>query len=299
MFQQATSDVAFAALPYRVRNFFSGDVQERCWSTNLEHASPRFCINLGADINFDVVMKQSVTKLSSNLVQQFVELIHQKIHLPRTLHYGNSDCTTKCNPGSLLSGEGETDPAAQRSDSSLPKTSQVSNKRNLKGKSNLMLAILAFGYQILRYPHFAELCWVTSKLKDGPAADISGSWKGWPFNSCIIRPYDGTEGAAIACGPGNVKTEQKYGLVRGLVAVGLSAYKGMYGSAKEVSFEIRRVLEILVGQINEKIVAGKDKYDYVRILSQVSYLEDLVNSWAYSLQRYYFTLICEIFINCI
>ncbi|KAK4767843.1 hypothetical protein SAY87_002984 [Trapa incisa] len=279
----ATSDVSSMALPSRVRNFFCGDVQQRC-STNSEHAFPRFCINLGADVNFDVVMERSVAKLSNNLVQQYVQLIHQKIQLRRPLQDGNSDSTMKCSPGNVLSGGGETDPASQRSDNSLTKALQVSNKRNLKGKSNLMLAISAFGYQILRYPHFAELCWVTSKLKDGPIADIGGPWKGWPFNSCIIRPYTTTEEMTTACGPGNVKTEEKYGLVRGLMAVGLSAYKGMYGSAKEVSFGIRRVLEILVGQINAKIQAGKDKYGYVRILSQVSYLEDMVNSWAYSLQ---------------
>lgn len=264
-------------------------MQKRGQSTHLEHALPRFCINLGADVNFDVMMEGSVTKLLSNMVQQFVQLIHQKNHLRRTLQNGNSDFSTKFTATSGLSG-GETDPAAQRSDNASPKTSQVANKRNLKGKSNLMLAISTFGYQILRYPHFAELCWVTSKLKEGPVADINGPWKGWPFNSCIIRPYDATEGTAVACSPGNVKTEEKYGLVRGLVAVGLSAYKGLYESAREVSFEIRKVLEILVGQINVKIQAGKDKYDYVRILSQVSYLEDLVNSWAYSLQRYSISL---------
>ncbi|XP_031405064.1 uncharacterized protein LOC116213998 [Punica granatum] len=280
----ATSEIAVAELPYRIRQFFRGDVQRRCQSSHSENALPRFSINLGVDIDFDMVIKRSVAKLSSNMVEHFVQLVHQKTLLHATSKYGNSDCSTKHIPNGGLAGEGELDPIAQRSDDSSVKASQIANKRNLKGKSSLMLAISAFGYQILRYPHFAELCWVSSKLKEGPVADIRGPWKGWPFNSCIIRPYGATEETVIASSPGNVKSEEKYGLVRGLVAIGLSAYRGIYESAKEVSFEIRQVLEILVGQISMKIQAGKDMYDYFRILSQVSYLEDLVNSWAYSLQ---------------
>jgi hypothetical protein len=91
---------------------------------------------------------------------------------------------------------------------------------------------------------------------------------------------------AAACSSGNIKSKERSGLVRGLLAVGLSAYKGEYNSLREVSFEVRKVLELLVGQVNEKIQAGKDRYQYVRLLSQVAYLEDVVNSWAYALQRY-------------
>ncbi|KAJ4982158.1 hypothetical protein NE237_032995 [Protea cynaroides] len=158
------------------------------------------------------------------------------------------------------------------------------NNRTSKGKSNLMLAISSFGFQILRYPHFAELCWATSKLKEGPCTDINGPWKGWPFNSCIVRPDNSLEKVAVGLSSSNIKSKENSGLVRGLIAVGLLAYEGFYSSVREVSFEVRKVLELLVGQINARIEGGKDRYQFLRLLSQVAYLEDMVNSWAYTLQ---------------
>ncbi|KAI9078461.1 hypothetical protein K1719_039557 [Acacia pycnantha] len=83
----------------------------------------------------------------------------------------------------------------------LPEPSKVPSpptRKPVKQKSTLLLAISTFGYQISRFPHFAELCWVTSKLKEGPSADV-----------------------------------------------------------REVSSEIRKVLEILVGKINTKVQAGR------------------------------------------
>lgn len=154
--------------------------------------------------------------------------------------------------------------------------------KSVKGGS--MLGITTFGYQILRYPHFAELCWVTSKLKEGPCADINGPWKHWPFNSCLVNTCSMPE-KLVSEGTSNIKDRELSGTVRGLIAVGLLAYHGIYTSVREVSSEVRRVLELLVGQIHTRISEGKDPFRYFRILSQVAYLEDIVNCWAYTFRR--------------
>lgn len=167
------------------------------------------------------------------------------------------------------------------------------SNRVIKGNSALMIATL--GYQILQYPQLAELCWATSKLKEGPCADVSGPWKVWPFNSCIIHPNDSVDKAASPSISRNVKNKEISGVVRGLMAVGLLAYRGSYASVREVSSQVRTVLELLVGLISDKIQKGKDRYRYFRILSQVAYLEDMVNTWAYTFLRYYSESMMESF----
>ncbi|KAI0492604.1 hypothetical protein KFK09_026880 [Dendrobium nobile] len=160
---------------------------------------------------------------------------------------------------------------------SFPKTCKV-----LKG--NLILAIATFGYQILRYPQFAELVWVTSKLKEGPCADVSGPWKRWPFNTCVMHSECSPDKRVSITNPCNVNDMEPTGFVRGLIAVGLLAYRGFYASVSEVSADVRKVLELLVGRIREKLFTRKDRYRYFRVLSQVAYLDDMVNSWGYMLQ---------------
>ncbi|XP_077251357.1 P-loop containing nucleoside triphosphate hydrolases superfamily protein [Tasmannia lanceolata] len=156
--------------------------------------------------------------------------------------------------------------------------------RVVKGKHNLLLTIATFGYQILQYPHFAELCWATSKLKEGPCTGINGPWKGWPFNSCFIRANSSVKKEDVGSISSITKNRENSDVVRGLVAVGLLAYRGVYTSVREVSLEVRKVLELLVGQINIKIRNGKDRYRFLRLLSQVAYLEDMVSSWVYTTQ---------------
>ncbi|KAK8368728.1 hypothetical protein V6Z12_A01G061500 [Gossypium hirsutum] len=283
----ATSEVPYLELPERIRQFFQSGQPNCSHRTTREQTVPRFTVHVGNNFNRDMVIKLSAAQLSRDILQPFVHLIHQRSHVHEDSRTKNSVQTSEtaendnasqglaCEKGVASETCGElsvTVPAAP------------TNSRNLKGKSSLMLAISSFGFQILRYPHFAELCWVTSKLKEGPSADVAGPWKGWPFNSCIIRPTNLLNKAAVACGPSSSKSKGKFGLVRGLVAVGLSAYRGVYTSLREVSSEVRKVLELLVGWINEKVNTGKDRYQYVRILSEVAYLEDMVNSWAYSLQ---------------
>lgn len=180
--------------------------------------------------------------------------------------------------------------------------SKLTQNRIAKGKSNLLMTIATFGYQILRYPHFAELCWATSKLKEGPCTGINGPWKVWPFNTCIIHADRSLEKEGSKCNATNHKSRERSGVVRGLVAVGLLAYRGVYTSIREVSLEVRKVLELLVSEIDRKIQGGKDRWRFLRLLSQVAYFEDMVNSWAYGLRRYYYYhdhcgcfLICALF----
>lgn len=263
----ATSEVPIQLLPLRVREFFKSNSSTSSLSCPSEHSIPRFSIHLDGNSNREMVIDSSVRELSRELIQQFSQLIHQRTHC----HTIPCDNFKVCEASIVV---GTTNKASGR------KNVFPVNTRNLKAKSNLLLAISSFGYQILRYPHFAELCWFTSKLKEGPSADVHGPWKGWPFNSCIARPNRAsTEKLAAGC-----KSKEKFGSVRGLIAVGLSAYRGGYASAREVSFEVRKVLELLVGQITARIEAGKDRYKFVRLLSQVAFLEDMVSSWAYALQ---------------
>lgn len=286
----ATSDLPYAALPKRIREFFKTDILNYSCSASSEHTVPQFSVQVDGNFNRDTLIDSSATELSRDLVQQFVQLIHHRTHILTSVFEEYKACDTSQGNKDMvyhgadhvLANEGED--RAQCPEESVAKVPSPPNSRTVKGKSNLLLAISTFGYQMLRYPHFAELCWVTSKLKDGPCADINGPWKGWPFNSCIIRPSNSLEKVAVACSPSNTKSKEKFGLVRGLVAVGLSAYRGAYVSLREVSLEVRKVLELLVDQINAKIQSGKDRYEFGRILSQVACLEDMVNSWVYTLQ---------------
>ncbi|PON39006.1 Spastin [Parasponia andersonii] len=279
----ATSEVPYSVLPIEIRQFFKKELSKCIQSNHIEHTVPRFFLQINGDFDHDSVIKLSVAKLSRDVVQELIQLIHQRSHIHTTSaeEYRSWDFLD----GHIGDGSGDANEfATQCNEESVNKLTLPPNNRTMKGRSNLHLAISSFGYQILRYPHFAELCWFTSKLKEGPSADISGPWKGWPFNSCIIRPSSSVENIAVGSSSGTVKSKEKPGLVRGLIAVGLLAYKGVYTSLREVSFDVRKVLELLVRQINERVQAGKDRYQYVRLLSQVAYLEDVVNSWAYTLQ---------------
>ena len=289
--QQATAEVPYLELPDTIRQFFKSDLPNRSQKTTLEHTVPRFTVHVGGNFSHDMVIKLSAAELSRDILQPFVHLIHQRSHVREDSKTKNSVQTYGAAENDKSHGLVSKVEVGSQScgDLSVTVPAPPTNGRKLKGKSSLMLAISSFGYQILQYPHFAELCWVTSKLKEGPSADIGGPWKGWQFNSCIIRPTNSLDKAAVACGSSNIKSKEKFGLVRGLVAVGLSAYRGLYTSLREVSTEVRKVLELLVGWINAKVNTGKDRYQYVRILSQVAYLEDVVNSWVYSLQRYPFS----------
>ncbi|PWA92821.1 AAA+ ATPase domain-containing protein [Artemisia annua] len=271
----ATTEVRFEVLPPRIKDFFGKNESNLSSSNQMGNTVPRFSVHVDENFNHDMVIGSSATKLSNDVSRYFVELLHHKTHIRENPFIAADINTVSSN----LESDTPIEYISKTESPSLPL-----NKKEEKGKSNLLLAISTFGYQILQYPHFAELCWVTSKLTEGPSAEIDGPWRGWPFNSCIVRPSDASEKVAVVSSSSNVKSKVKFGLVRGLVAVGLSAYRGVYSSLREVSADVRKVLEILTSQINAKVEGGKDRYQFARLLSQVAYVEDLVNSWAYTLQ---------------
>lgn len=303
---QATSEIQSCDLPLGIKRFFACDVLH-AGSARQEHTIPRFSVHTEGTFDHKLIINSSAMKLSTDLVQNFVQLLHQRTH-----HNSSQDKTNKLNSTNELStgfieekacseqtafspmASCRGDQSRQDLDSNLSSlisghqksdvhlfNHEDSFQRMVPGKasmSNSTLAIVAFGYQILRYPQFAELCWVTSKLREGPCTDVNGPWKGWPFNSCLIHDSNP---------PGGNSSIQsvKSRMVRGLIAVGLLSYRGVYTSVKEVASDVRKVLELLVGQVRAKITVRKDRYQYLRILSQVAYLEDMVNSWAYKFQR--------------
>ncbi|KAJ0985985.1 hypothetical protein J5N97_004341 [Dioscorea zingiberensis] len=324
----ATCEVQNHELPNRIRRFFCSDVSHDHDSVPSEHTIPRFFVHVDGTYNHELVLDSSAAKVSQDLVQHYVQLVHYRSHM--------INCTSKgdLTPTVMVSLDGQRDSMENNKvtevyaasadveqmtsngqtsfrDSQIQqglnidqRLSPLSNRRSCEEidvqhhrhkdlfqrtlpirfiKGSPPSAITMFGYQVLRYPQFAELCWVTSKLLDGPCTDINGPWKGWPFNSCVMHPSSSPLKVVAGENSGNLK-DKDTGLVRGLVAVGLLAIKGAYTSVKEVSSEVRKVLELLVGCIRDKILDGKERYRYFRLLSQVAYVEDMVNNWAYTFQ---------------
>lgn len=274
-------------LPPGVRNFFAGGLATTIPAFS-DHTVPRFSLQIDGKFDLKLLIDLYSVKLSQDLVHQYVQILHHRVHFDAEHQHEEVKITnTRENlpPHCQNSHPTETtepiDSKKMQGDELIVKTQShelITQNFPVNKDTKGMLAIASFGYQILRLPHFAELCWATSRLKEGPCFDITGSWKVWPFNSCIVRPSS----ASISK---NGKDVKNFGVINGLVAVGLIAYKGGYTSVKEVSFEVRKVLELLVSDIVAKIQSRKDRYCYHRILSQMAYLEDMVNSWAYTLQR--------------
>ncbi|ESQ48465.1 hypothetical protein EUTSA_v100198800mg, partial [Eutrema salsugineum] len=288
----ATSGMPYKLLPPKIQQFFKTDLSKE-YQPTMSEAVPQFTIQVVENSDQDMAIDLSATELSKRAIQVFLHLVHQETHTHYDLQkkYKREDPDQGCRDVDYQNNtdRGAGEEAGVKSkplDDGSVKVPPLPTSINVKAKSSLQLAVSTFGYQILRYPQFAELCWVTSKLKEGPSADVSGPWRGWPFNSCIICPCNSSDQTVTAPGSNNVKGKDSSGIVRGLIAVGLSAYRGTYISLREVSFEVRKVLELLVGRINVKIDAGKDRCRYIRILSQVAYLEDLVNSWVYAMRSF-------------
>ncbi|XP_039034254.1 uncharacterized protein LOC120170371 [Hibiscus syriacus] len=209
----ATSEVPHMELPDRVRELFKSDLPDCSQRTTLGHTVTRFTVHLGKNFNHDMVIKLSAAELSRDILQSFVHLIHQKSHVhedSKRKNYVQTHAAAENDDKSHdLGREVGSQTYGDLSVTVPAELAQPANIRNLKGKSNLRLAISSFGYQILRCPHFAELCWVTAKLKVGPYAEIGGTWKGWPFNSCIIRPTNSSDKETVACGSSNTKKERE------------------------------------------------------------------------------------------
>ncbi|KAL2466801.1 P-loop containing nucleoside triphosphate hydrolase superfamily protein [Abeliophyllum distichum] len=279
----ATSEIPLSFFPHRIKQFFERETVKCSLSSPLQDKVPRFSVQLDGSYDYNMVIDSVAVKLSKDLAQHFVHLIHCRNYIHANSFKDKTCDTNKGDVDSVYPRE-RTRSTTVLDSISCPVSPAASMNNTIKGKSSLLLAISTFGYQILFYPHFGELCWVTSKLKEGPSARIDGPWKVWPFNSCIVRPVKPAEKVDAASGSSNIKSKEKSGVVRGLVAVGLSAYRGQYTSLKDVSSEVRKVLELVVGRINDKIQAGKARNQFFHLLAQVAYLEDMVINWAHTLQ---------------
>ncbi|KAL6615765.1 hypothetical protein ACP70R_038035 [Stipagrostis hirtigluma subsp. patula] len=305
----STSDLRFEDLPSGVRGFFSTHVVDQFLASS-EHTIPRFSVNMDSCFSWDEMIDSCTLRLSHDLVQHHVQFLHYRSH--KNNHDEQKEVFASMAisaPGESKSGENELpscevasrENPIQSAASSAQQASHLKDKeehvqktdfegtvrRNPSSrivKGNESLAIIAFGVQILQHPQFSKLCWVTSKLQEGPCTDINGPWKGWPFNSCLLHSSISPDNS-LNGGNNVVKSKEKTLCVRGLVAVGLLAYRGAYSSVMEVCAEVRKVLELLVGQIHTKILEKRNRFRYFHILSQVAYLDDVVNSWAYTFQR--------------
>lgn len=201
----------------------------------------------------NLVIHQSAAKLSNDLLKLLVLLIHQNNHVRDT-----NVCNSNNPPSDFIEDQA------------------------LKHKhTNLNSEITNAGYQILQNPQYCDLCWVTSNLKEGPSANVSKSqWQDWKFNPCVLHPTTPLNDDI------HIQTEEKFGMVRGLVAIGLSAIRDVYTSVEQVCFDFETVLTALVEKVNAKVAKGLDR-QYSGLISQVASLEDHVYCWAYELQRYH------------
>lgn len=275
---------------------------DQCLASS-EHTIPRFSVNIDSCSSWDEIIDSCAFRLSHDLIQNHVQFLHEKSH--KNNFHERKEVFTSLEvsiQGESKSSENEQPlfgVASRENPTQEPPSSNVKDKvenvqklfedtvqrdpssRIVKGHESL--AIVAFGIQILQHPQFSKLCWVTSKLREGPCTDINGPWKGWPFNSCLLHSTSPDQ--PVHGGNNVVKGKEKTLYVRGLIAVGLLAYRGVYKSVIEVCAEVRKVLELLVGQIQAKILEKRNRFRYFHILSQVAYLDDTVNSWAYTFQR--------------
>uniref|UniRef100_A0A0E0C5T4 PHD-type domain-containing protein n=1 Tax=Oryza meridionalis TaxID=40149 RepID=A0A0E0C5T4_9ORYZ len=291
----------------------------------LQHTIPRFSVNVDSYFTWDEVIDACCLRISHDLVQQHVQLLHDRAHnnhdeqkevfVPMEIsapgeHRSsgskeasmlmkyplNMDKHPSCgvssreHPTQLGTCSAQQEPPTSNVEDKEDNTEKIdfnekvtTNCSNRIVKDSESLAIIAFGIQILQHPQFSKLCWVTSKLREGPCTDINGPWKGWPFNSCLLQSI--TADKSLSGGNNVLKGKEKIPSVRGLVAVGLLAYRGAYASVLEVCSEVRKVLELLVGQVRTKILEKRSRYRYFHILSQVAYLDDIMSSWAYTFQR--------------
>ena len=162
-------------------------------------------MQVDGDFDHDSVIDTSAAKLARDVVQQLIQLIHHRSHVEKTSSEEYRTCDFIEEHASMVNHTAGLE--AIRTQCNEEPTFKTALNKTGKGRSNLHLAISSFGYQILRYPHFAELCWFTSKLKEGPSAEVTGPWKGWPFNSCIICPSNSLENISLGSSSGNVKNK--------------------------------------------------------------------------------------------
>lgn len=242
------------------------------------HTIPRFSVKLDGTFNHSEVINSCASRLSHDLVLHYIQLVHQSAH----------NAELKSSLQFQFPKKTEMESKIEKV-SSVPAEEIPSSILKKPVNGNIMAgAIWLFGSQVLRNPKFSELCWVTSKLREGPSANTKGPWKGWPFNACVVRNNNATSMA-------KENKKDQGDTVWGLVAVGLLAYKGVYSTVYDVSCDVRKVLELLAQKIHARVSEKRGSYRYFHILAQAAYLDDMVLNWAYSFQRYFYFLFYVIF----
>ncbi|KAI4999622.1 hypothetical protein ZWY2020_004211 [Hordeum vulgare] len=272
----ATSELKFQDLPCGVKHFFSTHVVDQCLSSS-EHTVPRFSVNVDSSISWDEVLDSCALRLSHDLIQHHVQLLHDRAH-------NNRDEQKEVFAPMEISAPDESKSCENQESTILAKSSLYVEER-----PSYPTKLPTCNAQ--PHPSASDVKdkeedpeKLVSRNPSSPCTDINGPWKGWPFNSCLLHGSSSSD-KSLSEGQSVVKGKEKFLCVRGLVAVGLLAYRGVYASVMEVCAEVRKVLELLVEQIRIKILEKKSRYRYFHILSQVAYLDDIVNSWAYTFQR--------------
>ncbi|KAK9268825.1 hypothetical protein L1049_000589 [Liquidambar formosana] len=107
----ATSEVPYTVLPLRIRQFFKSEISNYSHFTPLEHTVPRFSVQVDGNFNRDLVINSSAAKLSRDVVQQFVQLIHHRSHIYTSSCTEYKTCNTvkgNTDHGSANEREGST-----------------------------------------------------------------------------------------------------------------------------------------------------------------------------------------------
>lgn len=144
----------------------------------------------------------------------------------------------------------------------------------------LQSAIYFCGYQLLRDPQLAELRSATAVLRAAPTVDCND----YKDNGAKIFDWETLE-FRTSSGRGRDKEDTDPKIVRGLVAVGLKAQRGIYRTGREFEFELRRVIELLYKRVQQKIDSGKNSLRYYHLTTQAASLLDLMASWVFEVRK--------------
>src|ERR1044072_2043755 len=79
--QQATSEVPYTQLPCKVKKFFKTYQSKYNQSIPLEQTVPQFSLHVDGKLDQEVVINRSAVELLRNLIEQQIQLIHQRSHI--------------------------------------------------------------------------------------------------------------------------------------------------------------------------------------------------------------------------
>ncbi|KAL2653127.1 hypothetical protein R1flu_021255 [Riccia fluitans] len=151
----------------------------------------------------------------------------------------------------------------------------------------LQLAIAQLSHYIINQAQFSDLRRISAGLKSGPCLNTSLidqrflETANHSRNISFSRDDRIFEDIFDKRDEKNTHASQLYGLE----AIGLRGKSGLYSSGKEFACDISGVLNLLRERVRSKVESGKDHILYVPLLSKISGLEDVVNSWSYQIRR--------------